>query len=62
MNFGDILRTVVLMAATMELAISTLVLQLLAVFDAMPVLSTVEALVASWCRSSSFDLLFLIVP
>ena len=32
----------------MELAFITLVLQLLAVLDAMAFLSTIEALVASW--------------
>ena len=61
-DFSDKLQTVVLMTATMELALSALVLWLLAVLDAMPIRSTVEALVALWGGRASFTLLLLVIP
>ena len=61
-DLGDVLQTVAPMATTVELTFSALILRLLAVLNAMPVLSTIEALVASWYGRASFTLLLLIVP
>ena len=61
-NFSDILRAVVPMSASMELAFSTLVSRLSAILDAMPFFSAVEALVASWRHVLAFALLLLIIP
>ena len=59
-NFGDILRAVGLVAATMELVLGALVLWLLAILDAMAFCSAVETLVVSWQRVS-FTLAFLLL-
>ena len=59
-DFSDVLRTVAPMSSSVELAFSALVLRLSAVLDAVPLVSAVEALVASW--RGRLALLLLIVP
>ena len=59
-DLGDVLGAVSSMTATVELALATLILRLLAVPDSVSVLAVVEALVASQRRG--FVLLLLIVP
>ena len=46
-DFSDVLRTVAPMSAAVELAFAARILRLSAVFDAVPFVSAVEALVAS---------------
>ena len=65
MNFGNVLGAVGLMTSTMKLAFITLVLQLVAVLDAVTFLSAVEALVASqrgFFASSPCSFLWFLVP
>ena len=50
------------MAASVELALAALILQLSAVLDAVAFSSTVETLVVSWQGISSTLSLFLLVP
>ena len=61
-NFGDILRAIGSVTATMELALVTLVLRLSAILDAMAVDSAVEAFVVPWQRVSFTLALLLLVP
>ena len=61
-DFGDVLRTVVPMSASVELAFTAWILWLSAVLDAVAFFSTVEALVASWRGRLALALLLLIVP
>ena len=46
--FGDVLRTVAPMSATVELTFPAWVLFLSAILDAVPFFAAIEALVASW--------------
>ena len=61
-NFGDVLGTVGLMTASMELALVALVLWLSAVFDAMTFGSTVETLVVSQQRIPFAFSFLLLIP
>ena len=47
-DFGNVLGAIGPVTPSMELALSALVLQLLAILDAMALGSTVETLVVSW--------------
>ena len=61
-DFGDVLRTVAPMSASVELAFAAWILWLSAVLDAVAFFSTVEALVASWRGRLALALLLLIIP
>ena len=61
-DLGDVLRTVMPVSSSMELAFAAWILRLPAVLDAMPFFSAVEALVASWRGCLAFAFLLLIVP
>ena len=62
MDFSNVLRTVAPMSASVELALPAWVLRLSAVLNAVPFISAIEALVASWRGSLSLAPLLLIVP
>ena len=61
-DFSDVLRTVVPMSASVELAFAAWVLQLSAILDAVSFFSAIEALIAPWWGSLSLTLLLLIIP
>ena len=62
LNLGDILGTVGSMTASVELALTALVLWLSAVLDTMAFGPTIETLVVSWRRTSLAFPLLLLIP
>ena len=61
-NLGDVLGAVGPMTTSVELTLVALVLQLLAVFDAVTLSSTVETLVVLWQWVSFSLALLLLIP